>query len=46
MLSYPTWRINQLLALQSDFRTMGDFGIRASNIFLYYKDLERATAFY
>ena len=46
LLSYPTWRINQLLALQSDFRTMGDFGIRASNIFLYYKNLERATAFY
>ncbi len=46
MLSYPTWRINQLLAQQSDFRTLHDFGIRASNLFLYYKDLERATTFY
>ena len=46
MLSYPTWRINQLLAEQSQFRTMADFGIRATNLFLYYKDLERATAFY
>jgi catechol 2,3-dioxygenase-like lactoylglutathione lyase family enzyme len=46
MLSYPTWRINQLLAEQTSFRTMRDFGIRASNLFLYYKDLDRATAFY
>lgn len=46
MLSYPTWRINELLAEQGDFRTMRDFGIRASNLFLYYKDLDRATAFY
>ena len=46
MLSYPTWRINQLLAEQSDFRTLRDFGIRASNLFLYYRDLDRATAFY
>ncbi len=46
MLSYPPWRINQLLAQQSDFRTMRDFGIRASNLFFYYKDLERATTFY
>jgi catechol 2,3-dioxygenase-like lactoylglutathione lyase family enzyme len=46
MLSYPTWRVNQLLAEQSAFRTLRDFGIRASNLFLYYKDLGRATAFY
>lgn len=46
MLSYPTWRINELLAQQSDFRTMRDFGVRASNVFLYYRDLDRATAFY
>jgi catechol 2,3-dioxygenase-like lactoylglutathione lyase family enzyme len=46
MLSYPTWHINQLLAQRSDFRTMHDFGIRASNLFLYYKDLGRATTFY
>ena len=46
MLSYPSWRINELLAEQTGFRTMKDFGIRASNLFLYYKDLDRATAFY
>ena len=46
LLSYPSWRINALLAEQSGFRTMRDFGIRASNLFLYYKDLDRATAFY
>ena len=46
MLSYPTWRINQLLAERTDFRTLRDFGIRASNLFLYYKDLDRATTFY
>lgn len=46
LLSYPTWRINQLLAEQTGFRTMTDFGIRASNLFLYYRDLDRATAFY
>jgi len=46
LLSYPTWRINELLAGQGDFRTLRDFGIRASNLFLYYRDLERATRFY
>jgi catechol 2,3-dioxygenase-like lactoylglutathione lyase family enzyme len=46
MLSYPVTRINELLAGQTGFRTMRDFGIRASNLFLYYRDLDRATAFY
>ena len=46
MLSYPTWRINELLAQNTPFRTMRDFGVRASNLFLYYRDLDRATAFY
>ncbi|MGD9902546.1 MAG: VOC family protein [Vicinamibacterales bacterium] len=46
LLSYPTWRINELLAEQTAFRTMRDFGLRASNLFLYYRDLDRATAFY
>jgi catechol 2,3-dioxygenase-like lactoylglutathione lyase family enzyme len=46
LLSYPTWRINQLLAQNTGFRTMRDFGVRASNLFWYYKDLDRATAFY
>ncbi|MGE0814977.1 MAG: VOC family protein [Vicinamibacterales bacterium] len=46
MLSYPVTRINELLAEQTSFRTMRDFGIRATNLFLYYKDLGRATTFY
>jgi catechol 2,3-dioxygenase-like lactoylglutathione lyase family enzyme len=46
LLSYPTWRINELLAEQTTFRTMRDFGVQASNLFLYYRDLDRATAFY
>ncbi len=46
LLSYPAWRINELLAERTSFRTMRDFGVRASNVFLYYRDLDRATAFY
>ncbi len=46
LFSYPAWRINELLAEQTSFRTMRDFGVRASNVFLYYRDLDRATAFY
>ena len=46
LLSYPNWRINELLARNTSFRTMRDFGVRASNLFLYYRDLTRATAFY
>jgi catechol 2,3-dioxygenase-like lactoylglutathione lyase family enzyme len=46
LLSYPPQQINQLLARNSSFRTLKDFGIRASNLFLYYKDLEKATHFY
>lgn len=46
MLSYPSWRINQLLAQQTSFRTMRDFGLRATNAFFYYKDLPKAAAFY
>ncbi len=30
----------------SPTKTMSDFGIDASNLFLYYKDLEKASAFY
>ena len=46
MLGYPPQQINQLLAANSSFRTLTDFGVRASNLFLYYNDLERATEFY
>ncbi len=46
LLSYTPSGINRLLAEQTDFRTMADFGIRASNLFLYYRDLPAATRFY
>ncbi len=46
LLSYPTQRINQLLASNTSFRTLPDFGIRASNLYLYYNDLPTATEFY
>jgi len=46
MLSYSPAKINQLLSENTPFRTMRDFGIRANNLFLYYKDLEKAGAFY
>ncbi|TVP53526.1 MAG: VOC family protein [Mongoliibacter sp.] len=46
LLGYPPHYINQLLAKHSDFRTLPDFGIKATNIFLYYKDLSRAEDFY
>ena len=46
LLGYPSHRINELLASNTDFRSMEDFGIQAGNVFLYYQDLERATDFY
>jgi len=46
MLSYSPNKINQLLSENTSFRTMKDFGIEATNLFLYYKDLDRATQFY
>ncbi len=46
MLSYSSRKINQLLAENTPFRTMYDFGVKATNLFLYYKDLDAATRFY
>lgn len=46
MLSYSPKKINKLLAGNSDFRTMADFGIKANNPFLYYQNLSAATKFY
>jgi len=46
LLGYPPHQINQLLAANSSFRTLTDFGVRASNVFLYYKDLDKAADFY
>jgi len=46
MLSYSPREINRLLASNSSFRTLDDFGIQATNLFLYYKDLDKALEFY
>jgi len=46
LLGYPPPHINKLLAANSSFRTLHDFGVRASNLFLYYNDLEKAADFY
>lgn len=46
LLSYTPRKINRLLAQNTNYRTLDDFGIRATNVFLYYKDLARATRFY
>ncbi|MFD2200446.1 VOC family protein [Shivajiella indica] len=46
LLGYPPHFINELLAKNSDFRTLVDFEIQGTNIFFYYKDLDRAKDFY
>ena len=46
LLSYTPRTINNQLALHTDFRTMHNFGIRASSLTFYYKDLGKATRFY
>lgn len=46
LLSYSPREINRKIAQNSSFRTMDDFGIQATNLFLYYKDLNRAHDFY
>jgi len=46
LLSYSPREINRLMARNSSFRTMDDFGIQATNLFLYYKDLDKALDFY
>jgi len=46
MLSYSPRKINELISQNTSYRTMDDFGILAHHVFLYYKDLEKATTFY
>lgn len=46
LLGYAPTYINQLLKENTDFRSLNDFGIQATNVFLYYQDLEKATEFY
>lgn len=46
MLSYSPRKINKLISENTAFKTMDDFGIRGHNVFLYYKDLDKAADFY
>lgn len=46
LLSYSPRKINALIADNTDYRTLDDFNIQATNVFLYYKDLAKATSFY
>lgn len=46
LLSYSPRKINALIADNSDYKTLDDFNIQATNVFLYYKDLAKATTFY
>ncbi|SMD42645.1 Predicted ring-cleavage extradiol dioxygenase [Aquiflexum balticum DSM 16537] len=46
LLGYPNHYINKLLAENTSFRTLNDFGIEGTNLFLYYKDLDKARIFY
>jgi catechol 2,3-dioxygenase-like lactoylglutathione lyase family enzyme len=46
LLGYPTSRINDLLAENSDFRDLQDFGIQGQELIWFYKDLPKAKDFY
>jgi catechol-2,3-dioxygenase len=46
LLGYPNHHINKLLAENTSFRTLIDFDIEGTNLFLYYKDLDKARIFY
>lgn len=46
LLSYSPRKINSLISENTSYRTLTDFDVRASNVFLYYKDLAKATEFY
>lgn len=46
LLGYPTWKINALLAENSAFRDLEDFGIEGLETRWFYKDLDKGKAFY
>ncbi len=46
LLGYPAWRINDLMARNTDFRDLEDFGIQGHELVWFYKDLAKAKAFY
>jgi catechol 2,3-dioxygenase-like lactoylglutathione lyase family enzyme len=46
LLSYSPRKINSLISDNTEYRTLDDFNIEATNVFLYYKDRAKATTFY
>lgn len=46
LLGYTPQGINKLLARQTDFRTLSDFGVEATNLFWYYRNRAEALEFY
>ena len=46
LLGYPASRINDLLAQNSEFRDLEDFGIKGQELSWFYKDLPAAKLFY
>ena len=46
LLGYPPDGINRLLAKETAFRTLQDFGVREEQVTLFFKDLGTATRFY
>lgn len=46
LLGYQPSYVNELLNKNTNFKSLTDFGIQATNVFLYYKDLPKATNFY
>ena len=46
LLGYPISRINSLLAENSEFRDLEDFGIKVQELHWYYSDLAKAKDFY
>lgn len=46
LLGYPNSRINDLLAQNSNFRDLQDFGISGQELIWFYRDLPAAKAFY
>lgn len=46
LLGYPNQHINTLLAKNTEFKSLPDFDIQGTNVFLYYKDLATAKDFY
>lgn len=46
LLGYPASRINDMLAENSDFRDLQDFGVQGQELIWFYKDFLKAKEFY